>query len=39
VLLQQQGSEVRAQNMRYDDRTGITDLGGRVRGQYEVSAR
>lgn len=39
VLLQQQGSEVRAQNMRYDDRTGITDLGGRVRGQYEVPAR
>jgi len=39
VLLQQQGSEVRAQNMRYDDRTGITDLGGRVHGQYEVPAR
>lgn len=39
VLLQQQGSEVRAQTMRYDDRTGITDLGGRVHGQYEVPAR
>lgn len=39
VKLQQQGSEVRAQKLRYDDRTGVTELGGRVRGQYEVSAR
>jgi len=39
VLLQQQGSQVRAQTMRYDDRTGITDLGGRVHGQYEVPSR
>lgn len=39
VRLQQQGSEVRAQNLRYDDRTGVTELGGRVHGQYEVSAR
>lgn len=39
VLLQQEGSEVRAQTMRYDDRTGIADLSGRVRGQYEVPRR
>ena len=39
VLLQQQGSQVRAQSMRYDDSTGITELGGRVRGHYEVPAR
>lgn len=37
VLLEQQGSQVRAQTMRYDDRTGITELAGRVRGRYEAS--
>lgn len=36
VRLLQQGSEVRAQNLRYDDRTGITDLGGRVHGHYNA---
>lgn len=39
VLLQQQGSQIRAQNMHYDDNTGITELGGRVRGHYEVPTR
>ncbi|MBI5925155.1 MAG: LPS export ABC transporter periplasmic protein LptC [Aquabacterium sp.] len=36
VRLRQQGSEVRGQNLRYDDRTGITDLGGRVHGHYDA---
>lgn len=36
VLLQQQGSEVRAQTLHYDDHTGITDLGGRVHGHYDA---
>lgn len=36
VLIQQQGSEVHAQTLRYDDQTGITDLGGRVRGHYDA---
>lgn len=37
VLLEQQGSQVRAQNLRYDNHTGITELGGRVHGRYEAS--
>jgi lipopolysaccharide export system protein LptC len=36
VLLQQQGSQIKGQTLRYDDRTGITDLGGRVHGHYEA---
>lgn len=36
VRLFQQGSEVRAQTLRYDDHTGITDLGGRVHGHYDA---
>lgn len=36
VLLTQDHNQVQAQSMIYDDRTGITDLGGRVRGRYEA---
>jgi lipopolysaccharide export system protein LptC len=36
VTLQQVGSVVHAQSLHYDDRTGIADLGGRVRGHYDA---
>lgn len=35
VVMLQAGSVVRGQNLRHDERTGITDLGGRVTGRYE----
>lgn len=38
VLIKQAGSQVRAQTLRYDDATGIADLGGRVKGHYEAAA-
>lgn len=37
VLLTQDHSQIRAQSMVYDERSGIGDLGGRVRGQYQVA--
>ncbi len=34
VLLTQDHSQVQAQSLTYNERTGIADLGGRVRGHY-----
>jgi LPS export ABC transporter protein LptC len=39
VTLNQDGNVVRGQSMRHDERTGVTLLGGRVTGQYQVPAR
>jgi len=36
VTLSQDGNVVRGQSMRYDERAGVTVLGGRVTGQYQV---
>lgn len=39
VTLSQDGNVVRGQSMRHDERTGVTVLGGRVTGQYQVPGR
>lgn len=39
VTLIQDGNVVRGQSMRHDERTGVTVLGGRVTGQYQVPGR
>ena len=39
VTLTQDGNVVRGQSMRHDERTGVTVLGGRVTGQYQVPGR
>lgn len=36
VVLLQAGSVVRGQSLRHEERTGITELGGRVTGRYEA---
>lgn len=36
VVLLQAGHVVRGQSLRHDERTGITELGGRVTGRYEA---
>lgn len=39
VTLSQDGNVVRGQSMRHYERTGVTVLGGRVTGQYQVPGR
>ena len=39
VTLSQDGNVVRGQSMRHDERSGVTVLGGRVTGQYQVPSR
>lgn len=39
VTFTQDGNVVRAKSMRHEERTGVTVLGGRVTGQYQVPAR
>ena len=36
VTLRQDGNVVRGQSLRHDDRKGVTVIGGRVTGQYQV---
>lgn len=38
VALLQSGSVIRGQSLRHDERTGLTELGGRVTGRYEAGA-
>lgn len=39
VTLSQDDNVVRGQSMRHDERAGVTVLGGRVTGQYQVPGR
>lgn len=39
VVMLQSGSVLRGQSLRHDERTGITELGGRVTGRYEPAVR
>jgi lipopolysaccharide export system protein LptC len=39
VTLSQDGNVVRGQTLRHEERTGVTLLGGRVTGQYQVPGR
>lgn len=39
VTLSQDGNVVRGQSLRHEERTGVTVLGGRVTGQYQVPGR
>ncbi len=39
VTLSQDGNVVRGQSLHHDDRSGVTVLGGRVTGQYQVPGR
>lgn len=36
IMLTQDHSQIQAQSMRYTEATGITELGGRVRGRYQL---
>lgn len=39
VTLSQDGNVVHGQSLRHDERTGVTALGGRVTGRYQVPGR